>query len=281
MSILQAALLGIVQGLTEFLPISSTAHLILVPWLLGWKLDPRVAFSFDVLVQWGTLVGVFVYFRHDLRLIGRGMLDGLRRGKPFDSFEARLGWWVVLATLPAGVVGLLFKSQIESIFSAYAVVAGMLIVAAALLVVAERLGQHRRGLAELNTTDAIVIGLWGSLALFPGVSRSSATISGGMLRFLERSAAARFSFLLSIPALLGAGVVALGDVLADTALLSALAVPLAVGFLAAAISGYLVVRWLLGYLQSRSLNLFAVYRVAFGLLCLIVALTRVTPAPGI
>jgi undecaprenyl-diphosphatase len=169
---------------------------------------------------------------------------------------------------------LLFKSQVERIFSAHAVVAGMLIVAAALLVIAERFGKRHRSLDAINTQDAIVIGVWQSLALFPGVSRSSATIAGGMLRHLERSAAARFSFLMSIPALLGAGVVAIKDLLDNTALLESLALPLAAGFIAAAISGYLVIRWLLGYLQRRSLNAFTVYRIGFGAVCLLIALLR-------
>jgi len=274
LTIFQAILLGIVQGLTEFLPVSSTAHLILVPWLLGWQFDLRATFVFDVLVQWGTLVGVFAYFWRELGSIVRGMLQGLTRGRPFETFEARLGWWVIVATLPAVVVGVLFKERIEQLFSAYAVIAGMLIVAAALLVVAERFGQRRRDLTALNTTDAVVVGVWQSLALFPGVSRSSATIAGGMLRHLERSAAARFSFLMSIPALLGAGVIALKDLFGNAALLSALALPLAAGFITAAISGYLVIRWLLAYLQTRSLNVFVIYRIGFGLLSLIVALAR-------
>lgn len=274
MSILQAALLGIVQGLTEFLPISSTAHLILVPWLLGWELDPRVAFSFDVLVQWGTLVGVFAYFWKDIWAITRGVLGGLARRKPFDTFEARLGWWVVLATLPAVVAGLLLKEKIMGLFSAYAAVGAMMMVAAVLLIIAERFGRRTRKTDDLNTTDAVVVGLWQTLALFPGVSRSSATMTGGMLRHLERSAAARFSFLMSIPALLGAGVVAISDLLENTAVLSSLALPLAAGFISAAISGYLCIRWLLGYLQRRSLSVFVLYRLAFGALCLIVALAR-------
>ncbi|HEY4687954.1 MAG TPA: undecaprenyl-diphosphate phosphatase, partial [Anaerolineae bacterium] len=146
--------------------------------------------------------------------------------------------------------------------------------AAVLLIVAERFGKRSRELQDIDTTDAVVVGVWQSLALFPGVSRSSATIAGGMLRDLKRSTAARFSFLMSIPALLGAGVVAIKDLLGNTALLSALALPLAAGFIAAAISGYLVIRWLLGYLQRRSLNVFVVYRLLFGALCLIVALAR-------
>jgi undecaprenyl-diphosphatase len=277
LTIFQAILLGMVQGLTEFLPVSSTAHLILTPWLLGWTTDPafaRSVFAFNVLVQWGTLLGVFAYFWRDIASIVRGVSIGLARGQPFETFEARLGWWVVIATIPAVVAGQLLKERIESIFSAYALVSGMLIAAALLLVAAERMGRRDRDLAALNTTDAVAVGLWQTLALFPGVSRSSATIAGGMLRNLERSAAARFSFLMSIPALLGAGIVVLSDLLADAALLRALALPLAAGFIAAAVSGYLVIRWLLGYLQKQSLGAFAVYRVAFGALCLIVALTR-------
>ena len=274
MTILQAIFLGIVQGLTEFLPVSSTAHLILVPWLIGWSYDPKTAFVFNVLVQWGTLVGVFAYFWRDLASIARGMLGGLARRAPFDTFEARLGWWVVVATIPAVVAGLLLKNHIESLSSAYAAVAAVVILAAALLVAAERFGRRTRTLDNLHAADAAVVGLWQTLALFPGVSRSSSTIAGGMLRHLERSAAARFSFLMSIPALLGAGALAIKDLLEDAALLSVLALPLAAGFLAAAVSGYLVIRWLLGYLQRQSLNVFVVYRLVFGAVCLIVALTR-------
>src|SRR5512145_873506 len=132
LNLFQAILLGLVQGLTEFLPVSSTAHLILVPWLLGWTADAafgRSAFVFDVLVQWGTLVGVFAYFWRDLASIVRGMAGSLARGKPFDTFEARLGWWVVVATIPAAVAGLLFKDRIENLFSAYTLVAGMIMLA--------------------------------------------------------------------------------------------------------------------------------------------------------
>jgi undecaprenyl-diphosphatase len=226
------------------------------------------------LVQWGTLVGVFAYFWRDLVSIVRGMLSGMARGRPFETLEARLGWWVVIGSIPAAAAGLLLKDRIEASFSAYALVSSVLMGAALLLLAAERFGRRARDLASLDTADAVGVGLWQTLALFPGVSRSSATIAGGMLRHLERSAAARFSFLLSIPALLGAGVVALADLLADAALLQSLALPLTAGFIAAAVSGYLVIRWLLGYLQRQSLGVFAVYRVAFGGLCLIVALIR-------
>jgi len=274
LTILQAIVLGIVQGLTEFIPVSSSAHLVLVPWLLGWTFDEQTAFVFGVLVQWGTLVAVFAYFWSDVWLIARAVLDGLARGKPFGSFEARLGWWVVLATIPAVVFGLLLKEQVEAAFSAPAVVASLLFVTSAILFAAERFGRRLRDLRQFGTGDAWIIGFAQVLALFPGVSRSGATIGAGMLRHLDRPAAARFSFLMSIPVLLGAGFVALVDLFQNAALLSSLALPLVVGFLAAAVSGYLSVRWLLGYLQRRSLIVFAVYCIVFGAFCLAVALAR-------
>ena len=274
MTILQAIVLGIVQGLTEFIPVSSSAHLVLVQWLLGWTFDEQTAFVFGVLVQWGTLVAVFVYFWGDVWLIARAVLGGLAHCKPFGSFEARLGWWVVLATIPAVVFGLLLKDRVEDAFSAPAVVASLLFVTAAILFAAERFGKRLRDLRQFDAGDALTIGFAQALALFPGVSRSGATIGAGMLRHLDRPAAARFSFLMSIPALLGAGVVALVDLFQNAALLSSLALPLAAGFLAAAVSGYLCIRWLLGYLQRRSLVVFAAYCLVFGAACLVLALAR-------
>jgi len=274
LSILQAIVLGVVQGLTEFIPVSSSAHLVLVPWLLGWQFDEKTAFVFDVLVQWGTLVGVFAYFWRDIGSIARGVVGGLVRRAPFESFEAKLGWWVILATLPAVMLGLLLKDTFEQTFSAPAIVAVLLFVTAAILIVAERLGKRVRELSAFDSGDAVVMGLWQVLSLFPGVSRSGATIGGGMLRHLDRSAAARFSFLMSIPALLGAGVIAINDLLADSALLSTLSLPIVAGFLSAAVSGYLCIRWLLGYLQKRSLDVFAAYCIGFGALNLIIAFVR-------
>jgi undecaprenyl-diphosphatase len=226
------------------------------------------------LVQWGTLVGVAIYFWRDIWQITRAVLTGLIRRRPFESPESRLGWWVIIATIPAVIFGLLLKRFVESLYGRPPVIAALIIVTAALLVAAERWSRRQRRLDSMGLMDSIVIGLWQVLALIPGVSRSGSTISGGMLRGFERADAARFSFLLSIPALLGAGLVAIKDLFGVSGLLSSLAVPLAAGFIAAAISGYLVIRWLLGYLKRRSMNAFAIYRVAFGALCLIIALAR-------
>lgn len=274
MPIFEALILGLVQGLTEYIPVSSTAHLLLIPWLLGWQYDAQTTFVFTILIQWGTLVGVVVYFWHDIWAIVRGVIDGLIKRDPIGTPEARLGWWVVVATLPAVIVGLLLKKVVEALYTQPIIIALILIAAAGLMLVAERVSKRNRPLASMTAKDAGIIGAWQTLAFFPGVSRSSATVSGGLLRNFERADAARFSFLMSIPALLGAGVIAIKDLFEVKGLLATLAAPLAVGFVVAAISGYVSIRWLLGYLKSRPLNVFTFYRVAFGVLIIIVALTR-------
>jgi len=280
MSIFQALILGIIQGLTEYIPVSSTAHLILVPWLLGWNFTTETKFVFDILIQWGTLVGVVVYFWRDILVIIRAVVNGLIKRQPFGTLEARIGWLVVIATIPAVIGGLLFKTAVEKLYSLYIVIAIVMILGGFLMMAAERWGKRQREVGQMTIVDSIIIGVWQVLALIPGVSRSSATISGAMLRDFKREDAARFSFLMSIPALLGAGVVALKDLFSSPGLLASLVAPLAVGFVAAAISGYFSIRWLLGYLKSRPLNRFVIYRFAFGALCIIVILLGLRPAVG-
>lgn len=270
MDLFQALILGIVQGLTEYIPVSSSGHLVLVPWLLGW---PDAPFTFEVLVQWGTLVGVFIYFWRDIGEIVQGVIQGLIKGQPIGTFEAKLGWLVVIATLPAVLFGLLFKDFFESFFSAPIYVGVLIGIASIILVIAERLGSRQRELDSIGWLDAIVIGLWQVITLVPGVSRSGATITGGMVRGFDRPAAARFSFLMSIPALGGAGVVAMKDLLESGNLMGELPA-LTVGFVAAAISGYFCIRWLLGYLQGHSLYAFAAYRVILSAIVIVVALLR-------
>jgi undecaprenyl-diphosphatase len=273
MTLFQSLLLGIVQGLTEFIPVSSTAHLILVPWLLNWKLDETAVFVFDVLLQWGTLAAVIVYFWKDLLNIARAVVVGLVQRKPFESFEARLGWLIVVATIPAVVIGLLLKDFVEGLHRNPVIVALILLVAAGLLIVSEWLGKRTRGLDQLTWVDALVVGGSQALALLPGVSRSAATICGGLVRNLERPAAARFSFLMSIPVLFGAGLVALKD-LFDIPNFTTYLPPLALGFVAAAIVGFASIHWLLGYLAKRPMHVFAWYRIAAGVIFLAVALLR-------
>ncbi len=258
MTVLQALILGIVQGVTEFLPISSSGHLVLVPFLFNWQIPSDQAFSFDVLVQLGTLLAVFAYFWRDLYEIIRCFLIALSHRRPFESPEARLGWYLIISAIPASIVGLLFKSQIELAFASPGMVAVFLFVTALLLVVAERFGQRRRELVQMNWLDAVWIGAAQVLSLFPGVSRSGSTIAGGMTRNLERQSAGRFAFLMSIPVMLGAGLVSSLDLIGMPNLSSFLPV-LAVGFLTAAVVGYLSIAWLLSYLNRHSLIPFAVY----------------------
>ncbi len=268
MTFFQSLILGIVQGLTEFLPISSSGHLVLVPHFLGWHLDQRYVFAFDVLVQLGTLVAVIVYFWDDLWRIAWGWLIALIRRRPFATAEARLGWYLILATLPAVVGGLLLADRVEAAFTSPRAVGGFLFLTAALLFAADRLGRLARPFAALDALDALVMGLFQVLALFPGVSRSGSTIAGGLFRGLERPAAARFSFLMSVPVMLGAGALTLAHLIQQPQVAHEAFPVLTVGFLSAALSGYLAIRWLLRYLMSHDLKVFVAYCILVGALAL-------------
>ncbi len=268
MTLLQSLLLGIVQGITEFLPISSSGHLVLVPNLFGWQIPAEDAFVFNVLVQVATLAAVFVYFWADIIGIGGALIRGLRARQPFSDPQARLGWLIVLATIPAGLIGVLLKSVVESAFGSPLATASFLFVTAGLLVIAERIGKRDRAMSQITWQDALWIGFAQALALFPGVSRSGATITGGMARNLDRPSAARFSFLMSIPVMLAAGLFAVLDLIEISGFAERLPVFFA-GFAAAAITGYLSIRWLLRFLSQRSLLGFAAYCVLFGIINLI------------
>lgn len=269
--LLQAFLLGVVQGLTEFLPVSSTAHLILVPELFGWSLDPAFKFPFDILIQWGTLLAVLVYFARDLFTIASATLTGLVERRPFATPESRLGWLTVIATLPAVAAGFLLKDFFESLHQQPLVIALVLIGFSAVLYGVERVKRAERELESLTWQDALLIGCAQALALVPGISRSGATISGALLLGLERRTAARLSFIMSIPALLGAGVLALRDLFALPDFAQFLP-PLLVGTAAAAVVGFACIHWLLGYLARRSMDVFVWYRLAAGALFLVVIL---------
>jgi undecaprenyl-diphosphatase len=258
MTILQAVVLGLVQGATEFLPVSSSAHLVLVPWLLGWEFEPRAAFAFDVLVQLGTLAAVIAYFWRDLWTLAHALVTGLVRRRPLEDAHARLAWLLVAGTVPAAVFGILLKDMVQEAFANPLMVSVFLLVTAGLLLLSERAARRERDLTSLRLPDALWIGLAQAIALFPGISRSGSTIAGGLWRGLQRPQAARFSFLLAIPAMIGAGVVALDDLLAAPAGLEMLPA-LTAGFLAAAGVGFAAIRWLLGYLAKRPLTPFAVY----------------------
>ncbi len=267
MTLLQSLILGIIQGLTEFLPISSSAHLVLVPYLLGWKIPEVQVFPFSVLVQIGTLVAVILYFWNDLWVIVRGFIKALVDRKPFEGEPARLGWYLILATIPAGIAGVLIKDQVEAAFNSPTTTALFLLVTAAILILAEVVGKRTRTLSEIKWLDALWIGIFQALSLFPGISRSGSTIAGGMTRNIDRPSAARFSFLMSIPVMIGAGLVSIKDVL-EVPNLSEFLPVLLVGVLSALLVGYLSIHWLLKFLGKRPLYVFAVYCVIFALVVL-------------
>lgn len=278
MTILQSIILGIIQGLTEFLPISSSGHLVIVPYLLGWDIPPADAFVFDVLVQVATLVAVFAFFWRDIVVIVQAVLKGIWDRQPFHDPMSRIGWLLILATLPAGVFGFFLEESVERAFSNPAATGAALLLTAGLLILAERAGERTRSLESLNWVDALWIGVFQALAVFPGVSRSGATITGGMTRDLERPASARFAFLMSIPVMLAAGLLAGLDLIAlsrtpggDLNQLLRTFIP---GFIAAAVVGYLSIRWLLGYLMRSSLYIFAYYCSVLGVIILVVSLAR-------
>lgn len=263
MTITQAFILGIIQGITEFLPISSSAHLVIVPYLLGWNLPADQVFPFNVLVQVGTLVAVILYFWTDLwHILTTWVKDVLAR-TPFAHPESRLGWLLLLSTLPAGIGGIWLKDAVESAFLRPDLTALFLFGTALLLVLAERYGRRNRTLAELNWKDALWIGFAQILALFPGISRSGATIAGGMTRHLERPAAGRYAFLMAVPIMLAAGGMSLWD-LRHVNNLSAFLPIMAVGFFTAAIVGYLSIHWLLRFISRHTLLIFALYCLLAG-----------------
>ena len=268
MTILQAIVLGIVQGVTEFLPISSSGHLVLTPYLLNWHIPEEQVFIFDVLVQIGTLLAVIVYFWSDLWAILTGFLSSFWMREAYQRQEVRMGLYLILGTIPAVFLGLLFKDAVEAAFSSPTFTVGALVFTAVLMIAAEAVSKRSRNLESLGWLDAVVIGIFQALALFPGVSRSGMTISGGMFRSLDRPPAARFSFLLAVPVMLGAGALAFVDMLAVPDLGTFL-LPMAVGFVTAAVVGYLSIRWLLHYLANHPLSYFSIYLIVVSTLILV------------
>jgi len=260
----QSIVLGIIQGASEFLPISSSGHLVLAPALFGWEIPQREAFIFDVLVQVATLTAVIVYYWQDLLTIFAAFFRNLIAGHPFQEPEARLGWYLLLSTIPAGVAALLFKDTLEAAFSNPRSAAFFLLGTSAFLLLGEATGKRTRSIASVSWLDSLLIGIFQVFALFPGISRSGSTITGGLLRGFNRESSARYSFLMAVPVMSAAGVLAGYDLVRSPDLISNLPVYLA-GFISAAIVGYLAIRWLIAYLSKQSLYLFVIYCAAMGL----------------
>ena len=270
MSLLEAIVLGVVQGLTEFLPISSTAHLRIVPALFGWE-DPGAAFT--AVTQIGTLAAVFVFFRRDIASLSRAFLRSLLRLRPFETAESKMAWLICFGTIPIGVFGLLFKDVIETSFRSLYVISASLIILAVILAIAERAGKRVREMKSLSILDTQIIGLAQALALIPGASRSGTTITAGLFLHMRREDAARFSFLLSIPAITLSGLYQLYQ-LRDS-LAGDLGVALIVAVIVSGIVGYLTIEFLLRYLRSHSTWLFIGYRIVIGATILILIFTGI------
>jgi undecaprenyl-diphosphatase len=278
-----AIVLGIVQGLTEFIPISSSAHLIIVPWLFRWD-DPGL--SFDIALHLGTLTALLWFFWSDwVRVVRAGVASIIERKIGQDA-DRRLAWFLVIGTIPGGLAGLMAQSEIEKLFHqpdashtagpmiAMAVIIALLGVA---LFIVERTARHTRGLNQISLKDSVIIGLSQALAIFPGVSRSGSTITAGLALGLQRETAARYSFLLSAPIMLAAGAKSLYDVLtglSSGAMTQSDLLMMAVGFVTAAITGYFCIKYLLRYLQRNSTDIFVYYRWALAIFIVVIALIR-------
>ncbi|MBI2886486.1 MAG: undecaprenyl-diphosphatase UppP [Chloroflexi bacterium] len=271
--LLQAILLGIAQGITEFAPISSTAHLVLIPWLFGWESPLLNSLTFDVALHMGTLAATLWYFSREWERLLRAGLASLRERSLAGDPWRRLAWLVLLATIPGVVAGALLEDQAEELFRAPWLVAATLILLGLALALAERWGAKHRDMLDLEALPALAMGLGQALAIVPGVSRSGGTMTVGLLVGLERQAAARFSFLMATPIMAGAGLKKLPTILSLGASAGEATVMLA-GFLSSAVVGYLCIKYLLRYLQFGTLYPFVWYRLALGAVVLVVYFAR-------
>lgn len=265
-TIWQALVLGTLQGLTEFLPVSSSAHLSLTPWVFGWQ---PAGLAFDVSLHIGTLVALFWYFRAEWARLVRGGLTLVRHRKPVDD-ASRQALFIVIATIPAGIAGLALEDLAETVFRAPIITAIALIVMGALLWIVDARVRRDRDRTVMTWRDALMVGFAQCLALVPGVSRSGATITAGRALGFDRGSAAVFSFLMSMPIILAAAIFKVPDALGE----SGFSLPLLVGIAAAAVSSWLAIAVLLRFVQRRSYAVFAVYRFALGALILGLIATR-------
>jgi undecaprenyl-diphosphatase len=268
LTLLQAIILGTIQGATEFIPVSSSGHLVIVPWLLGWQTS---GLTFTVFVHLGTAIGVLIFFWNDWKAMVQSVFRWLRTGEANNG--ARLAGLIALGTIPTAIVGLLLQKQLENLFQHPLVAILMLLVTALLLTVGERIGKLQRDVEDMTWVDSLIIGGTQVIAVVPGISRSGSTIAAGRVRDLKRADAARYSFLLATPLILGIGAVEMAQLIRAGSDMTQIA-PLLAGFAAALISTYFVIRWLLNYLRTRSTTVFAVYCVVASLISLAVFLIR-------
>jgi undecaprenyl-diphosphatase len=272
--VLQALVMGVVQGLTEFLPVSSSGHLIIVPFLFGWNDAFLNSLEFSVMLHLGTLVALLVYFRADwLRLVPAG-LAAVRDRSFHDDEDRRLAWLLIASTIPAAVIGLLFGDVIEDSFRSVGLVAVTLVVGGLIILFADRFGAKSRGIEEVTFPIAVGIGAAQALALIPGISRSGISISAARMVGMDRESAARFAFLMATPITAGAGLFEARKLLSGETGLQFDALPLIVGMIASLVSGLIAIRFMLSYLRRQSLDIFVWYRFVLAAIVLIVWLAR-------
>ena len=272
MTILQAILMGIIQGVTEFLPISSSGHLVLTPNLFGWDISSQEAFAFDIFLQAATLIAVISYFFNDLWRVVKETISAIQE-RSFESIDSKLGFYLIISTIPASIVGLSFNGFFEGLFSNPLITSFLLMLNAIILISAEKFGKNERRFNQLTWFDSLWVGFFQIMALLPGISRSGITITAGMFRNFERQSSAKYSFLISIPLLIGAGLNGFHRFLAlpNTTMLFPMFV---IGSIVSAIVGYLSIKWLIRFLEGRSLIYFAVYCIVFGIINLIIIVIK-------
>ncbi len=271
MSLLQAVLLAVVQGFTEFLPISSSAHLALAPWLLGW---PDQGLTFDIALHLGTLAAVCAYFFRDwLQIAAQALALGFQPDPELRRRPALL-WLLAGATVPVAIVGFLLKDYVETALRSPYVIGFMMVAVGLLMGWADRVGRRSKALGDITVGDGVAIGLAQALAVIPGTSRSGITIVAGLFRGIDREAAARFSFLLSTPAIGGAALKAFLDLMERGGVPEGMMIPFAAGMATSAVTGCLVIRFFLRYLRHHSLSFFVAYRIIFGIIVLALAYFR-------
>jgi len=268
MELLQAAILGLVQGLGEFLPISSSAHLVVTPWLFGWQ---DHGLSFDVALHWGTLLAVLTYFRSDIVNLIKGFWHSLWPStRNFsDNIWQRMAWLLVIASIPGALIGKLLEEKAETVFRSPLLIAVTMSVFGLILLLVDRYSRKQKDLGDIKKSHALLVGLSQAFAIIPGVSRSGSTMTAGLALGFKREDAAKFSFLMSVPIIFGAGLLKAGEFASSVSLPA-----LAVGFTTAAISGFLSIKYLLRYISKNDFKIFVWYRWAFAALIIVVYLIR-------
>ena len=269
MSIFQSFILGMVQGLGEFLPISSTSHLILVPWIFKWK-DPGL--GFDLALHWGTLLSVLIYFRNDILLLAKGFWHTLFKStRNFSgNIYQKLSWYIIIASIPGAIIGKLLEQKVETVFRTPWLIAINLAVFGAVVLVIDQLGKKQKNLDNLTWKNSLTIGFSQALAIIPGISRSGSTMSAGLILGFKRADAARFSFLMSIPIIFGAGLLKVKEF--HTGVSTA---ELVVGFVSSAVFGFLSIKYLLQYLARHDFKIFVWYRFFVAILVFAIYFLRV------